>query len=180
VTTNVGLKTNQIRIGVGLFLVVVILVSFYFLTRSDKRSAISQIRVDIAGAVEKPGVYQISENSIVEDLIKQAGGLKSNVDKKRLAQNINRAQSLEDGDKVYIPIKGESIGPSRVGGEVKINLNTAKAEELELLPGVGTMTAARIISYRREIGGFKRIEDVLGVQYMTVQTFNSFKDLVEI
>lgn len=179
-TTNVGLKTNQIRIGVGLFLVVVILVSFYFLTRSDKRSAISQIRVDIAGAVEKPGVYQISENSIVEDLIKQAGGLKSNVDKKRLAQNINRAQSLEDGDKVYIPIKGESIGPSRVGGEVKINLNTAKAEELELLPGVGTMTAARIISYRREIGGFKRIEDVLGVQYMTVQTFNSFKDLVEI
>jgi competence protein ComEA len=179
-TTNVGLKRNQIRIGIGIGLVIVILVSFYFLTRSDKPDVKNQIRVDIAGAIEKPGVYLIAENSIVEDLIKQAGGLKSDVDKKRLAQNINRAQSLEDGDKIYVPIKGESIGPSRIGGEVKINLNTATAEELELLPGVGTMTAARIISYRREIGGFKKIEDVLGVQYMTVETFNQFKDLVEI
>jgi competence protein ComEA len=178
--TNVGLKTNQIRILIGIGLVLVILISFFFLTRSDKRSAINQIRVDIAGAIEKPGIYQIDEGSIVEDLIAKAGGLKSNVNKKRLAQNINRAQSLEDGDKIYIPIKGETIGPSRIGGEVKINLNTATAEELELLPGVGAMTAARIISYRREIGGFKKIEDVLGVQYMTVETFNSFKDLVEI
>jgi len=174
------MKTNQIRLAVGFGLIIVILVSFYFLTRSGKQSETNQIRVDIAGAIEKPGVYQIKENSIVEDLIKQAGGLISNVDKKRLAQNINRAQSLEDGDKIYIPIKGETIGPSRIGGEVKINLNTATAEELELLPGVGTMAAARIISYRREIGGFKKIEDALGVQYMKMETFNQFKDLVEI
>jgi competence protein ComEA len=165
---------------VGIGLVVVILISFYFLTRSSNPQANNLIRVDIAGAVARPGVYQIAENSIVEDLIKEAGGLKSNVDKKRLAQNINRASVLEDGDKIYIPIKGETIGPSRIGGEVKINLNSATAEELELLPGVGAMTAARIISYRREIGGFKEIEDVLGVQYMTVETFNQFKDLVEI
>ncbi len=179
-TTKVGLRTNYKRIGVGIGLIVVIVVSFLILSKFDDDAEDIKIRADIAGAVDKPGVYQVSEGSIVEDLISEAGGLKDNVDKKRLAQNINRAAVLEDGDKIYIPIKGEKIGPSRVGGEVKINLNTAKAEELELLPGVGAVTAARIINYRREHGDFKNPEDVMNVYYIDQETFDGFKDLIEL
>ena len=169
------------RIGVGIGLIIVIIVAFLILSKFDnKQSQDTKIRADIAGAVDKPGVYKIREGSIVEDLISKAGGLKSNVDKKRLAQNINRATVLEDGDKIYIPIKGETIGPSRIGGQVKINLNTAKAEELELLPGVGAVTAARIINYRRENGPFKNPEDVMNVYYIDQEVYNGFKDLIEI
>jgi len=174
-------KVSYKRIGVGIGLIIVIVVSFLILSKFDSgKSDEAKIRADIAGAVDKPGVYQVNEGSIVEDLISQAGGLKSNVDKKRLAQNINRAEVLEDGDKIYIPIKGEKIGPSRIGGEVKINLNTAKAEELELLPGIGAVTAARIINYRRENGPFKNPEDVMNVYYIDQEVFDGFKDLIEI
>jgi len=176
-----GLSSRIVKIGVGIGLIVVIVIAFIILSRSNgQESSENQIRADIAGAISKPGVYEISEGSIVEDLISEAGGLSNNVDQKRLAQNINRAALIEDGDKIYVPIKGEKIGPSRVGGEVKINLNTAKVEELELLPGVGPVTAARIINYRRENGEFKNPEDVINVYYINQEVFDGFKDLIEI
>lgn len=175
------MRTSFKRIGVGIGLIIVIVVAFLILSKfSSNKPQDTKIRADIAGAVDKPGVYEVNQESIVEDLISEAGGLKDNADKKRLAQNINRAAVLEDGDKIYIPIKGETIGQSRIGGEVKINLNTAKAEELELLPGVGAVTAARIINYRRENGPFKNAEDVMNVYYIDQEVFDGFRDLIEI
>lgn len=114
------------------------------------------IFVDIEGAVEKPGVYELDFGSRVEDLLIVAGGLSAEANRDWMEKSLNRAQKLSDGTKIYIPLKSE--GGSWVmgegissGGEVitgKININTASASELEALWGIGKVRAKAIIDNR--------------------------------
>ncbi len=124
----------------------------------------NKITVHVAGCVENEGVYQMKENSRVEDAIQQAGGLTSDANTK----SINLAQKIQDGQKIYIPsvIEKEITMESNTleaQGDEKVNINQATQTELETLPGIGPSTALKIMDYRKENGWFKTIEDLKNV-----------------
>lgn len=113
------------------------------------------IYVDVAGAVIKPGVYQLPQDSRLEQAIIAAGGFAvETVDADYIAKELNLASKLRDGQKVYIAHKGEDRSkiPLMVSGSVqepgKINLNSASLSELNTLSGVGDVTARKIMDNR--------------------------------
>lgn len=130
-------------------------------TKNDKEN---KITVHVAGCVENEGVYQMKENSRVEDAIQQAGGLTSDANTK----SINLAQKIQDGQKIYIPsvIEKETtieFSTAESQEDEKVNINQATQTELETLPGIGPSTALKIIDYRKENGWFKTVEDLKNV-----------------
>jgi len=184
------------RTSIGIFLVIVILIGAGILLWDKKKQnengadklTSGEIRVDIEGAIANPGVYKLFEGAIVEDLINEAGGLSDKVDGAKLAAEVNRAQKLRDGDKIMIPIMGEVAGAasaptSSSGGTTvagKININSASAEQLDTLPGIGPAYAARIIQYRESNGAFSSIEEIKEVSGIGDATFEKIKDLITI
>lgn len=120
------------------------------------------IIVEISGAVAKPGVYKLSSNSRIEDLLKEAGGF-YNENKDWVERFINRASKLVDGQKVYIPAQNEqtdSLSANNLQGSIDsatgvlgvgsslININTASQTQLESLWGIGPVYAKSIIDQR--------------------------------
>ncbi len=146
------------------------------------------IIVDVGGAVQTPQVVQLKEDSRVADAISAAGGLTKNAD----TAGINQAAILTDGEKVYIPEKGEaavSVGDSgmlqdqssgSVGILGKININTATSEELQTLDGIGPVTAEKILSYRSSNGAFKSIEELKNVDGIGDKTFENLKEHITV
>jgi competence protein ComEA len=131
--------------------------------------------VHVAGAVKKSGVYRLGANSRVADAIEQAGGATVNAD----LDALNLAEPLTDGQKIYVPRKGEVPAPLTVSSaraskasppektatvQFPINLNTATAEQLEAIPGIGPTLAQRIVEYRQTHGKFQSVDDLLEVQ----------------
>ncbi len=137
--------------------------------------------VDIQGAIERSGIYQLLEGSRVNDLLIKAGGLSSEADRDWVAKNINLAQKLSDGAKIYIPKKGEPSSGSegRVAGTSflgKININTASKSELETLPGIGSAYAQRIIENRP----YSTVDELLQVPGIGPKTLEKIKEKVTI
>ena len=141
--------------------------------------------VDVAGAVPRPGVYELPSGSRVKDAITVAGGFLAEADK----TNINLAAPLEDGQKLEIPfMEGVEIaGAPRSGGEdtgggggeeEMININTADVEMLSSLPGIGPTLAQRIIDYRTTYGDFYFIEDIMNVDGIGSDKFEAIMDLI--
>lgn len=125
-----------------------------------------EVCVHVDGAVERPGVYVLRGVSPrVGEAVELAGGLTEDAD----TTTVNLAAPLSDGQKVYVPAAGEEAVPASTGvsanvdGSAVININTATAEELEELPGVGTATAAAIIEEREAGGPFTAPEDIMRV-----------------
>jgi competence protein ComEA len=117
------------------------------------------ITVHVAGAVRTPGVVQVPAGSRVGDAIAAAGGALPDADLER----VNLAAPMADGQQLLVPVvqPGEGAGAGAADG--RVHINTATAEELEALPGVGPVLAARIVSYRDANGPFAVIEDLLDV-----------------
>jgi competence protein ComEA len=120
-----------------------------------------QVVVDVAGEVQRPGVYRLRASARVEDALEQAGGATRRAD---LSQ-INRAAKVEDGRQILVPERarpGEAAvaatGPA--AAEAPINLNTATLEQLDTLDGVGPATAQKILEYREERGGFGSVDEL--------------------
>jgi competence protein ComEA len=148
----------------------------------DGESDTKDIYVHLCGAVLKPGVYQVSVDSRVIDLITLAGGLTEEA----AGDYINQAQQVIDGQRIYIPnnseVKelslGDYITPRDLTQTEKsstnrlININTANAEELMELPGVGEAKAASIIEYRTTNGNFQKIEDLMKIPGIKEGLFN--------
>jgi len=134
-----------------------------------------EIIVDLEGAVAHPGVYKLSLGSRINDLLIKAGGLSAEADRNWVEKNLNLAQKLEDGIKIYIPQKNESgqVAGGKVG---KINLNTASQSELETLSGIGPSFAKKIIENRP----YQKIEDLLKVSGIGVKKFEQIKDQVTV
>lgn len=146
------------------------------------------VSVHVAGAVEKPGVYQLPEGSRLLDAVEKAVP-----DQEADIHALNLASVLNDGQKVYVPRQGEAVDASRstIGtqgaGEAgpksfdgKVNLNHATLAELDTLPGIGPALAQRIIDYRQEKGGFRRIEDIKNVSGIGDKLFVQIKDLITV
>jgi competence protein ComEA len=121
------------------------------------------IVVHVAGAVRRPGVYRLRAGARVEAAVRRAGGLRRRAD----VTQINLAAKLEDGRQVVVPEKAPA-GDAAVAGAPgvagapagPVNLNTATAEQLDTLDGVGPATAAKILRYRQENGGFSSVEEL--------------------
>lgn len=135
------------------------------------------IIVDISGEVKNPMVVQLPSESRIDDAIAAAGGLTENAD----ITNVNRAEILQDGQKILIPSKsaGGTTGSTDTtlpSVEKKVNINTATSEELRTLDGVGPATAEKIIFHREENGRFKKIDDLKDVSGIGEKTFEKLKD----
>lgn len=135
------------------------------------------IIVDISGEVKNPMVVQLPSESRIDDAIAAAGGLTENAD----ITNVNRAEILQDGQKILIPSKsaGGTAGSTDTtlpSVEKKVNINTATSEELRTLDGVGPATAEKIIFHREENGRFKKIDDLKDVSGIGEKTFEKLKD----
>jgi competence protein ComEA len=129
--------------------------------RSQSESG-GRVVVDVAGAVNRPGVYTLPSSARVEDALERAGGATRRAD---LSQ-VNRAAKVEDGRQILVPIRAPRGAPATASGsapgapEQPINLNTATLEQLDQLDGVGPATAQKILEYREEHGGFGSVDEL--------------------
>jgi len=131
-------------------------------------AATGSVTVDVAGKVRKPGIAVLDAGSRVVDALEAAGGPRRGVD----LTSLNLARVLVDGEQILVGVAAPAgaVVPDSAGTGVSsttpgalVNLNTATAVELESLPQVGPVTAAAIIAWRDEHGGFRSVEELLEV-----------------
>lgn len=125
---------------------------------SSVTSQTNEVVVEIAGAVINPGVYKLSKDSRVEDLIALGGGFSSEADIEIIEKTINRASVIKDGQKIYVPKRGEEIAANYQSEVLSandstpqsgtVNINSATQGELEALWGIGPVIAKNIIEQR--------------------------------
>ena len=147
----------------------------------DSTTQESVIFVDIKGAVNNPGVYQMKSGDRVKDALDAAGGLTDEAD----SQKVNLAQRVEDQMVIVVPKVGEEVTEMPAGAtskeaskEGKVNINTATVEELKTLKGVGEKKAEAIIDYRKKNGSFKTKEDLMKVRGIGKKLFESFQERI--
>ena len=148
---------------------------------SEAQDEGSEIVVEIAGEVEKPGVYKLPKNSRVEELLIASGGISEGADRDWMEKSLNRAARLADGQKIYIPAVGEQgsnvSGASwGSGGSGLININSASQKELESLPGIGPAYAQNIIEHR----SYSNVEELSTKGVLKKSTYEKIKDLVTV
>ncbi|MEU8484492.1 ComEA family DNA-binding protein [Streptomyces sp. NPDC048641] len=150
------------------------------------------IVVDVSGKVRSPGIHRLPAGSRVADALRAAGGIRPGVD----PGGINRARLLADGEQVVVgaPAAPGGIGSGGSAGSAgsvgsagtgagapaagPIGLNTATAEQLDTLPGVGPVLAQHIIDYRVEHGGFRSVDELREVNGIGDRRFSDLQKLV--
>jgi competence protein ComEA len=145
-----------------------------------------RVTVHVAGRVRRPGMVRLAAGSRVQDAIRAAGGAAAGAD----LDAVNLARKLVDGEQVRVPARGEPAaalpagvaGPGGAGAEIPaapLDLNTATAEQLDALPGVGEVTAGPIVAYR-SAHPFTAVEELLEVPGIGQRRFEQLKDLVTV
>jgi competence protein ComEA len=141
------------------------------------------LTIAVIGAVNHPGIVEIPSGGRVSDVIEAAGGLTAEADQ----NDLNLAALVVDGQKINVrsmeeaaTIPTESSRSSAVEIPGLININTATAEELDSLPGIGPAKAAQIIEYRQNHGPFVTIEDVLKVTGIGPAIFEDIAPLISV
>ena len=221
---NYLIKNKKIGLGILVIIIIIISICYYIYSENNNflsiqeqsleidkqelessntedRNTINEekvIIVHVSGAVNQPGIVELSENSRIADAIEKAGGLKE----ESCIDEINLAYVLEDGIKIHIPTMDEQKENNKIKNNSnsyitsesnlssgknnnqkktgKININTATQEELETLPGIGPTTSLKIINYRNENGKFKSIEDIKEVSGIGESKFNNIKNMISI
>lgn len=139
--------------------------------------------VDVGGAVRQPGVYRLVLGTRVVDALEAAGGPAEDVD----LESVNLASMLSDGQRVWIPRRGETSpqGVAGVAGPVgapaapgPVDLNSATAEQLDTLSGIGPATAKAIIERRTQLGRFRSVDDLLSVKGIGEAKLDSIRSSV--
>jgi competence protein ComEA len=146
--------------------------------------------VEIGGAVDHPGVFRLPADARVGDLVAAAGGYGARIDANRAGRELNLAALLHDGDQIRVPSRDDTVTaprPSAGGGagggttpaSGPLDLNRATAAELDALPGIGPVTAAKIIASRDE-QPFATVADLRTRKLVGEKAFASLKDLVTV
>lgn len=168
------------------------------LDAAESAEHLQNLIVEITGAVNKPGVYELENGSRIDDLIKLSGGLQDNADRVFLDKIINRAAKLIDGQKIYIPFENEQSGVSSdnnstggIGSNAsqgdgvlgvvdtqtkRVNVNTASQSQLESLWGIGPVTAKNIIEQRP----YSSVEELLAKKILKKNVYEKNVDLLSV
>jgi competence protein ComEA len=139
--------------------------------------------VDVVGAVRRPGLYRLAQGARIADAVARAGGATRKAD----TALINLAAPLADGEQIVVPRRGtaalgaptgsgSSSGGAPAGGPV--HLSTATLEQLDSLPGIGPVTAQKILDYRQQHGAFTSVDELDAVPGIGPARLDQLKDLV--
>jgi competence protein ComEA len=168
-------------------------------TSNFKLPTSSKIYIDLSGAVENPDVYEVTPGARLKDVLVLGNGLSAEADRQFFARNFNLARILTDQEKIYIPSAQEvrqgfftessfvvdQIQPRvnnnvettrRVVSTDKININTASDEALDTLPGVGKVTAQKIIDNRQ----YNSVEELLTRKVVNKSVYEKIKDFIAV
>jgi competence protein ComEA len=138
------------------------------------------VLVHVVGAVRRPGLYRLEEGSRVADAVRRAGGARP----KAALELVNLAAPVADGQQIVVPVRAQggappAADPSDAGiPSGPVHLNTATLEELDALPGVGPVTAQKILDYRAEHGSFRSVDELDAVPGIGPARLESLRDLV--
>lgn len=151
---------------------------------SASASVSSEIFVDVSGEVDSPGVYTLASDARLQDALRAAGGLSADADREYVSKSLNLASKLHDGVKIYIPRVGEENIPVAVAeGRVSMNpasgvpsINSSSQSELEELPGVGPVTAQKIIENRP----YTSLEELVSKKSVGQSLFGKIKDQISL
>lgn len=142
--------------------------------------AVEQVTVHVVGAVRRPGVYQVGAGSRAKDAIRAASGATRRAD----LAGLNLAAPVLDGAQLVVPERGApraapvGVPPSPASPPAPVHLGAADVAALDALPGVGPATAARILAWRDEHGGFTSVDDLLEVPGIGPAKLEELRSLV--
>jgi competence protein ComEA len=142
---------------------------------------VRKVVVHVVGQVLKPGLYTLPEGSRVNDAINRAGGPKP----RAALELVNLAAPVADGQQVIVPSKQEAAQAASGAGSGSlpvgpVHLNSATLEQLDELPGIGPVTAQKILDYRTEHGAFGSVDELDAVPGIGPATLAELRDLVDL
>jgi competence protein ComEA len=139
-----------------------------------------ELVVDIEGGVNLPGIHRLPAGSRVADALTAAGGYAEGADLAAAARSLNLAAAVVDGQQIYVPVIGENpASGGNGGGDGLVNLNRASQSELEALPGIGPVTAEKIIAAREE-RPFATLDELVTREVLTARQLEQIADLVTV
>jgi competence protein ComEA len=145
-----------------------------------------ELVIEVAGAVAKPGVYHLEAGSRVGDAIAAAGGFVPRVAADRVAADLNLAAPLHDGDRILVPSRDDRASPAPGGGGTgarvspgAVDLNHATEAELDALPGIGPVTAAKIVASREETP-FTSVDELRSRGLVGQKVFDKLRPLITV
>jgi competence protein ComEA len=144
------------------------------------RALVAPLFVNVVGAVRQPGLYRLKEGARVADAVTRAGGPTP----KAQIESVNLAARIADGEQIVVPRRG--LGPpvgvaGAAGGTAAtgpVHLNSATLEQLDALPGVGPVTAQKILDYRQKHGSFGSVDELDAISGIGPARLGTLRDLV--
>jgi len=132
--------------------------------------------VDVVGAVRRPGLYRLQQGSRIADAVARAGGATAKAE----LQLVNLAAPLADGTQIVVPARASvgAPGATAAGAAGPVHLNTATLEQLDALPGVGPVTAQKILDYRQQHGAFSSVDELDAIPGIGPARLDQLRDLV--
>ena len=177
----------------GVVLLLVFVLAGKFLLRPAKPAAVAPplrvaptetsqlssatLYVDVVGAVRRPGLYRLRDGSRVADAVTRAGG----PTRKAQIDLVNLAARIADGEQIVVPARGSiAAGAPTPGGAPSgpVHLNSATLEQLDTLPGVGPVTAQKILDYRQKHGAFGSVDELDAISGIGPARLDTLRDLV--
>ena len=149
-------------------------------TVGARAAAAKAVVVDVVGAVRRPGLYRLTEGARVADALDRAGGATPRAQ----LDLVNLAAPISDGEQIVVPRRGAAAPAASGAGAATgapsgpVHLNTATLEQLDALPGVGPVTAQKILDYRQEHGAFRSVDELDAIPGIGPARLEQLRDLV--
>lgn len=150
-----------------------------------EKATVRMLTVHVVGAVRRPGLYRLPDGSRVDDAVRRAGGAKPRAE---LAL-VNLAAPVADGQQVVVPVRSAASNSAPAGAALPggaespgrtVHLNSATLEELDTLPGVGPVTAQKILDYRTANGAFRSVDELDAVPGIGPARLAELRPLVDL
>jgi competence protein ComEA len=188
---EIALDRRRILVG-AILLVLVLALAGRFLLRSGRpavpppvrvaapaaKPAAATIFVNVVGAVRRPGLYRLRDGARVANAVSRAGG----VTRHAQLELVNLAARVSDGEQIVVPRRSAGGAAAGTGGAVApggpVHLNSATLEQLDGLPGIGPVTAQRILDYRQQHGAFGSVDELDAVPGIGPARLEQLRELV--
>ena len=131
--------------------------------------------VDVVGAVRRPGLYRLPQGSRIADAVARAGG----ATRRAQLALVNLAAPLADGVQIVVPARTAGGGGGTAAAAGPVHLNTATLDDLDALPGVGPVTAQKILDYRQQHGAFANVDELDAVPGIGPARLDQLRELVQ-